>query len=122
MDGDLQDTPETLPQFIKKWEEGYDVVYATRINRERVSAKASSLLMVLPDTKNISNFNSSRCRNLFTNGQKVIDVLKSMPERNRHISGLRGYIGFNQIGIPVEREEGMRVTKSINYKVSQTRI
>ena len=35
--------------------------------------------------------------------KKVIDVLKSMPERNRHISGLRGYIGFNQIGIPVER-------------------
>ena len=34
MDGDLQDTPETLPQFIKKWEEGYDVVYAKRINRK----------------------------------------------------------------------------------------
>ena len=43
--------------------------------------------------------------------KKVTDVLKSMPEHNRHISGLRGYIGFNQIGSLSKEKDGMRVNQ-----------
>ena len=35
IDADLQDPPELIPKMIEKWREGYDVVYATRIKRER---------------------------------------------------------------------------------------
>ena len=34
LDGDLQDPPELIEEFSKKWIEGYDVVYGSRINRE----------------------------------------------------------------------------------------
>ena len=105
MDGDLQDTPETLPQFIKKWEEGYDVVYATRINRKESLLKRLAFSWFYRIQKTLVNFSIPPDAGIFSlMDKKVIDVLKSMPERNRHISGLRGYIGFNQIGIPVERE------------------
>ena len=35
MDGDLQDTPETIPELVKKWKEGYEVVYAKKKNQKR---------------------------------------------------------------------------------------
>src|SRR3989339_2093847 len=35
MDGDLQDPPEMISDFVKKWLEGYDVVYGVRRKREK---------------------------------------------------------------------------------------
>jgi len=44
MDGDLQDPPEILPQFVERWRTGYDVVYAIRLQRKegRSSGSATS--------------------------------------------------------------------------------
>jgi dolichol-phosphate mannosyltransferase len=35
LDGDLQDPPELIPEFVKKWNEGFDVVYGVRRKREK---------------------------------------------------------------------------------------
>jgi len=34
LDGDLQDPPELIPELVKPWREGYEVVYAERADRE----------------------------------------------------------------------------------------
>ena len=33
----------------------------------------------------------------------MVDIFKQLPEKNRYIPGLRTYLGFRQIGIPIER-------------------
>jgi dolichol-phosphate mannosyltransferase len=35
--------------------------------------------------------------------RRVVDLLKSMPERNRFVRGIRSWVGFNQVGLPFER-------------------
>ena len=49
MDGDLQDPPEVIPQFVARWREGYDVVYAVRRHRKEGPLKRARLLRLLPD-------------------------------------------------------------------------
>lgn len=39
MDGDLEDPPELIPTFLKKWEEGYDMVYGVKQSRQRIIAE-----------------------------------------------------------------------------------
>jgi glycosyltransferase involved in cell wall biosynthesis len=48
MDADLQDSPEAINQFIEKWKEGFDVVYAIRRNRKENWLKKNSLQEFLP--------------------------------------------------------------------------
>ena len=47
MDGDLQDPPEVIPQFVERWREGYDVVYAVRQPPQGRTAQAAGLLRLL---------------------------------------------------------------------------
>ena len=49
MDGDLQDPPEILPQFVAKWREGFEVVYAVRRNRKEGIPEAGGLFRLLSD-------------------------------------------------------------------------
>ena len=48
MDADLQDPPEVLPQFIAKWREGHDVVYAIRAQRKEGLVQTHLVCAVLP--------------------------------------------------------------------------
>jgi dolichol-phosphate mannosyltransferase len=105
MDGDLQDPPEVILDFVNKWEKGYDVVYAIRKNRKENYLKRLAfklfyrIFFVLTGLKSIpldAGIFSLIDRN-------VVNVLRCMPERNKYISGLRAYAGFRHTGIPVER-------------------
>jgi len=106
MDGDLQDIPEVIPQFVALYQQGYDVVYAQRVRRKepwtlRLGYYTFYRLMAkLSDTKlplDAGDFSLM--------SRKVVDYLKKMPEHHRYLRGMRGWIGFRQIGIPVERGE-----------------
>ena len=122
LDGDLQDPPELIEKFYKKWLEGYDVVYGIRTKREaplymaimyklfyRVFHKLSYVKIPL-DAGDFSLID-----------KKVVDVLKTFPERDRFLRGLRAWVGFKQIGISYARPERMfgRTTndllKNINW-------
>lgn len=108
LDGDLQDPPEMIEKFYKKWQEGFDVVYGIRNKREaslimqvayklfyRIFHKMSYISIPL-DAGDFSLID-----------RKVVDVLKTFPERDRFLRGLRAWVGFRQTGIPYTRLERM---------------
>lgn len=105
MDGDLQDPPEAIPRLIAEYRNGYDVVYATRVRRKegrllqlayrlayRVIARLSSIDVPV-DAGDFSLLS-----------RRVVDLLNSLPERQRYLRGLRSWTGFRQVGIEVERD------------------
>jgi dolichol-phosphate mannosyltransferase len=104
LDGDLQDPPEVIPMLIGKWEEGYDVVYA--VKRERKEALPKRLLFSLfyRILRRLSNVDiPADAGNFSLMDRAVVDVINTMPERDRYVSGLRAYVGGKQIGVEFER-------------------
>jgi len=106
MDGDLQDIPEAIPQFLEKFSQGYDVVYAQRVRRKeplilricyftfyRLMAKLSDVRLPL-DSGDFSLMS-----------RRVVENLRRMPEHHRYLRGMRTWVGFKQTGIPVERDK-----------------
>ena len=70
MDADLQDPPEVLPEFIAKWREGYDVVYAIRAQAKRSLAQTQAICGVLPPfTADCQHRNPAGCRRFLHHGQ-----------------------------------------------------
>jgi len=104
MDADLQDSPEALPEFIAKWREGYDVVYAIREQRKegrlkRTAYAAFYRLLHLVAKVDIPLDAGDFC----IMDRKVVALLQSMPERNRFLRGIRSWVGLRQLGLPCER-------------------
>lgn len=108
LDGDLQDPPELIEKFYQKWIEGFDVVYGVRSKREasffmricyklfyKIFHKLSYITIPL-DAGDFSLID-----------KKVVDVLKSFPERDRFLRGLRAWVGFRQVGVSYVRPERM---------------
>jgi glycosyltransferase involved in cell wall biosynthesis len=107
IDADLQDPPELIPELMKRWESGYQVVGARRIKRKGehflkvITAKIFYRLL-----KKLSNVDIPLDTGDFRLiDRKVIDSLKTMPERNRFIRGMVSWIGFQQTSVPYVREE-----------------
>ncbi|HXY18030.1 MAG TPA: glycosyltransferase family 2 protein [Candidatus Nitrosopolaris sp.] len=105
MDSDLQDPPEICPLLIKKWEEGYDVVYAKRRNRQgdslfkRLSAQLFyGLLNKMSETSIPSNVGDFRLID-----KKVAVELRKLREHQRFLRGLVSYVGFKQTIVLFDR-------------------
>ena len=122
MDPDLEDPPELIKDLIKKWKEGYDVVYATR-NKVQLPFYKNILkkifyLVFTVFTKQEFNIPSN------TGDYRIIDkkiknILTTMRERIRFLRGLISYIGFKQTGIMFDRpirKKGKSKT-SINWLI-----
>ncbi len=105
MDGDLQDPPSAIPEFIKKWEEGFSVVYGIRRKRKESLLKRICYFVFYRIQKKMAKIKIPLDAGDFClMDKKVIDILKKMPERNRFIRGIRSWIGFPQVGIEYERD------------------
>jgi len=105
IDADLQDPPEVIIEMMKKWREGYEVVYAIRSKREGESwfklMTASifyRLIYRITDVKIPLDTGDFRLLD-----RKVVDVLNSMRERHRFLRGMSVWVGFRQIGVEYER-------------------
>lgn len=104
MDADLQDPPEVLPDFILKWREGHDVVYAVREQRKEGWLKRTSYAAFYRLLRHVSNIDIPLDAGDFcVMDRRVVDLLKSMPERNRFVRGIRSWVGLRQVGVPFER-------------------
>ena len=104
MDADLQDPPEVLPQFIARWREGHDVVYAIRQERKEswlMRAAYTGFYRLLQRIANIKIPIDSGDFCLMD--RRVVDLLVAMPERNRFVRGIRSWVGLDQVGLPYER-------------------
>ena len=105
MDADLQDPPEVLPQFIAKWREGHDVVYAVREKRKESWLMRICYAMFYRLLRRVADIDIPLDAGDFcVMDRRVVDLLKSMPERGRFIRGIRSWVGLNQIGLPFERQ------------------
>lgn len=105
MDSDMQDDPASVPQFLKKWQDGYDVVYAVRFSRKEGPAKRAlfflfyrvlNVIAQMPIPMDAGNFGLVDAR--------VARHIARLIDRDRYYPGLRRWVGFRQIGIPVERK------------------
>lgn len=104
MDSDLQDPPEVLPQFIARWQEGYEVVYAIREKRKEGVLKRLSYTLFYRMLRRISHIDIPLDAGDFCiMDRRVVDLLVQMPERNRFVRGIRSWVGFKQVGLAYER-------------------
>ena len=106
LDADLQDPPELIPDMLEQWRQGYQVVYAQRLQRrqegwfKRFMAYAFyRILKRLADVE-IPTDTGDFC----LMDRQVVDVLNAMPEKNRYIRGLRSWVGFRQTAVKFERD------------------
>ena len=105
LDADLQDPPEVLPEMLAKWREGYDVVYGVRENRKESALLRSAYALFYRILKRIANVEIPLDAGDFSlMDRRVVDYINAMPEHNRFIRGLRGWVGFRQTGLPYSRE------------------
>lgn len=104
MDADLQDPPEVLPGFIAKWREGNDVVYAIRTRRKESWPKRFAYSFFYRLLRRVTNVDIPLDAGDFCiMDRRVADVLRSMPERNRFVRGIRSWVGLRQVGLPYDR-------------------
>lgn len=106
LDGDIQDPPEKIPELIKKWEEGYDIVYGVRKKRKGSKFRRFAYKAFYRIFQRVSYINMPLDAGDFSLiDRKIVEILKQMPERNRYIRGLRAWVGFKSIGVPYIRDE-----------------
>jgi dolichol-phosphate mannosyltransferase len=106
LDTDGEDDPELINKFIKKWEEGHEVVYGVRTKRQENK--------ILSLTRNIFYFFIRKYSSFYIPekagdfrliDRKVLNYLKKFDEKNLYLRGLVSYIGFNQAGVDYERNQ-----------------
>ncbi len=116
MDGDLQDPPELIPDFFKKYQEGYDVVYGIRVKRDEVWYMQLLYKLFYRFFSRLSYLHMPVDAGDFSLiDRKVINALKQFPERDRFIRGLRAWVGFKQIGVPYVRPKRMFGVSTNNF-------
>jgi dolichol-phosphate mannosyltransferase len=108
LDGDLQDPPEIIEHFYEKWIDGFDVVYGVRAKREAPVLMQIAYKLFYYIFHKLSYIKIPLNAGDFSlMDRKVIEIMKSFPERDRFLRGLRAWSGFRQTGIPYLRPERM---------------
>ena len=107
MDADLQDPPEVVGEFLEKWREGWDVVYAVRKARKEVFWKRWSYGLFYRALRKLSSIEMPLDSGDFClMDRRVVEVIKNdMPEQAPFLRGLRSYAGFRQVGVEYDRPE-----------------
>jgi polyisoprenyl-phosphate glycosyltransferase len=120
LDADLQDPPELIPEMLKLWQQGYQVVYAQRTKRVREGwFKRLCAYVFYRLLKQLANVDIPTDTGDFClMDRQVVDLLNQMPERNRYIRGLRSWVGFNQTAIKFERE--LRFAGEVKYTFTKS--
>jgi len=106
IDADLQDPPELIPEMLRQWQEGYDVVYAKRTSRAGESAmkkftahvfyrliRRMSRVDIPPDTGDFRLLS-----------RRAVDALVGLREQHRFMKGLFAWVGYPQKAILYERD------------------
>jgi glycosyltransferase involved in cell wall biosynthesis len=117
IDADLQDPPELIGEFVRRWEEGYDVVYGARADRSSdTPMKRTTAQLFYRVFNHVSDLDIPESAGDFRLlDRAVVEALKLLPERNRFMKGLFAWVGFSQIGVPYTRPERAAGTTSMGY-------
>ena len=117
IDADLQDPPELIPDFVKKWREGYDTVFGTRLERKgeswlkKFTAHAFYRLMgrlsSTPIPRDTGDFRLL--------SRRAVEALRGLRERHRFMKGLFAWVGFRQVALPYHRDARHAGLSKFNY-------
>ena len=107
IDADLQDPPELILEMYQKRQEGLDVIYARRKNRQGESFlklwTAKAFYRILSKVTSISiPVDTGDFRMI---SHKIVEVLREMPEKNKYLRGQISWVGFNQTFVEYDREQ-----------------
>lgn len=107
IDADLQDPPELIPEMVKLWEQGNEVIYGKRKTRKGESKfKLLTAKMFYKTLNALSDVEIPKDTGDFRLvDRKVVDVVNSMPEHNKFLRGLFSWVGFKQVAYEYERKE-----------------
>lgn len=119
MDADLQHPPHVVHDMLRKWEEGFDDVYARRVTRGKESwlrkrlslayyklLSKSTRIDVLP---NVGDFRLlDRC---------CLDALRQMREQCRYTKGMYCYVGFKKTFVDFETQDRIAGQSSMSYRI-----
>ena len=115
IDADMQDPPELIPEMLKLWKDGNEVIYGQRKTREGESAfklmtakMFYKTLNVLSDVDIPQNTGDFRLVD-----RKVVDKMNSLPEHNKFLRGLWSWLGYKQYAFEYERKK--RVAGKTKY-------
>ena len=116
IDVDLQDPPEVIPELVAKWQEGYDVVYAQRIDRQGETKIRKFIDLT---AYRVINFLSSveipvDTADFRLINRRVIEEIRKMPETNMFFRGMVSYVGFKQAAVRYHREAREADTSKYN--------
>ena len=117
-DGDLQDPPEVIPELVRKWKEGYEVVYGVRRERrgETWFKKSTATLFYrllrrlteVPIPADVGDFRLM--------DRRVVDVLKRMKEHHRFPRGMSAWVGFRQAAVAYTRDARARGESKYRFR------
>jgi glycosyltransferase involved in cell wall biosynthesis len=106
IDADLQDPPELIPELLRRWREGFDVVYTVRASRRGESwlkvgsahwfYRVMGRLSAVPVPADAGDYRLL--------SRRAVDALKAMPESHRYLKGLYAWVGFPQASVTYHRE------------------
>jgi len=107
MTANLQDSPKVIPQFIKGWEDGYEMVYGIVKSRpgKSIFRKINSKIFYSIITKMTNNLIPKGVSDFRLVDRKVIEALKQIRETNRFYRGFFSWVGFKSKGVEFERQE-----------------
>lgn len=107
IDADLQDPPELIPEMLKLWEAGNDVIYGKRKTRDGESVFKLFTAKIFYKTLNaLSDVEIPKDTGDFRLvDRKVVDTINSLPEHNKFLRGLFSWVGYKQIPFQYERKE-----------------
>ena len=106
IDVDLQDPPELIKEFVTKWQEGYEVVLAKRIDRTSdTKAKRLSAELFYKFHNNISHVKiPNNVGDYRLMSRKVINAIQKLPENQRFMKGIFAWVGFNTTTVEYVRD------------------
>lgn len=115
LDGDIQDPPALFPEFVKRWLDGYKVVYGVREKRKEGNIIRSFFYKAFYRVfRKLSNIMPLHASDFALMDREVLDVLNGMPEVDRYMRAMRAFVGFKSTGIPYTHME--RFAGKTNFK------
>jgi glycosyltransferase involved in cell wall biosynthesis len=124
MDVDLQDPPELVAEMVKKWKEGYDVVYAQRRTREgetaikrMISWAGYKLINRVAEVEIPPNTGDFRLMS-----RRVVDEINRLKECHGFLRGMVALVGFNQTSILFDRPQRFSGRGNYNRFLGSLRI
>ena len=114
MDADLQDPPEVVPDLIARWQEGYEVVYAVREEREGEGwLKRTTAAWFYRLLRRIASVDMPLDAGDFRLvDRRALDAFRAMRERTRYVRGMFSWVGFRQIGVPYRGRSASQASRS----------